>query len=173
MAGLGCGIGKLLGRSGCNLQEQNKAGGSGGGGALFVTFSGIPGLCQSFLHHFQAFSGLRSQRGTTSDTKNPMSALQQVVEACPWWPTVSISIIPQMHKTPSGLSERSENSPQDLQQVPLKAWVSKCLWSLPLIGEKSFEEFIRWNDRNVGRNFKITAASETQMKQILVKNQMV
>ena len=78
-----------------------------------------------------------------------------------------------MHKTPAGLSERSENSPQDLQQVPLKAWVSKCLQSLLLIGEKAFEEFIRWNDGNVGRNFEITAASETQMKQILVKNQMV
>lgn len=75
-----------------------------------------------------------------------------------------------MYKTPAGLSERSENSPQDLQQVPLKAWVSKCLL---LIGEKAFEEFIRWNDGNVGRNFEITAASETQMKQILVKNQMV
>ena len=73
-----------------------------------------------------------------------------------------IYITPQIHETPAGLSERSENSPQDLQQVPLKAWVSKCLRSPPLLGEKDFEEFIRWNDRNVGRNFYITAASETQ-----------
>lgn len=162
MVGLGCSIGKLLGRSGCNLQKQNKARGSGGR-ALFVMFSGIPGPCHSFLHHFQACSHLRPEKSSRNHLRHQEPNVCSPASGRSL-PLVAdrVYITPQMHETPAGLPERSENSPQDLQQVPLKAWVSKCLRSPPLIGEKDFEELIRWNDRNVGRNFYITAASETQ-----------
>lgn len=43
----------------------------------------------------------------------------------------------------SRISERSENSPQDLQQAILKGLSVQCLQSLLLRGEKAFEEFIR------------------------------
>lgn len=109
---------------------------------------------------------------TTSDTKNP----RQTATSCL---IVSAYSVPRLAKPHPIYLRRVKIHliffcNNDLQCLAIPNGIpNACLQSLSLIGEKAFEEFIRWDNRNVWETFYMIISSEAQTNQTLIWSPMV